>query len=388
MISRFSFLMFIVFCSLNAQQTYVPDDNFEQALIDLGYDNVLDDYVLTNNIESITDLNLYNKSISDLTGIQDFLSLTRLDLTENLLQYIDLSINVNLDRLYIDRNQLTNLNLNNNVNLSRLNVSRNQLTNLDLSSNHNLQSLDCEQNNLTELDLTNNLNITSLNLRSNNLLFLDLGNNVNLDWFDVSQNQLTNLNLSNNHNIRTLFCYQNDLVELDISNLFDLAALYCSGNQLESLNLKNGNNGELYILHAETNPNLFCIDVDDAEYSETYWRDFVDPWASFSEDCENMGIMSQEKNNISIYPNPVENTLTVENQDLTINKINLIDVNGKTVFTKSLNTNPIKLNLKSYQKGIYFLQLLSGEKIIQTEKILRNSCINFIVKNQILNNSN
>ena len=27
--------------------TYVPDDNFEQALIDLGYDDVLDDYVLT-----------------------------------------------------------------------------------------------------------------------------------------------------------------------------------------------------------------------------------------------------------------------------------------------------------------------------------------------------
>ena len=28
--------------------TYVPDDNFEQALIDLGYDDVLDDYVLTD----------------------------------------------------------------------------------------------------------------------------------------------------------------------------------------------------------------------------------------------------------------------------------------------------------------------------------------------------
>jgi len=29
--------------------TYVPDDNFEQALIDLGYDNALDDSVLTAN---------------------------------------------------------------------------------------------------------------------------------------------------------------------------------------------------------------------------------------------------------------------------------------------------------------------------------------------------
>ena len=35
-----------------AQQTYVPDDNFEQALINLGYDNVLDNYVNTSNINS------------------------------------------------------------------------------------------------------------------------------------------------------------------------------------------------------------------------------------------------------------------------------------------------------------------------------------------------
>jgi len=35
---------------VNAQpQTYVPDDNFEQALIDKGYDAVLDDSVTTAN---------------------------------------------------------------------------------------------------------------------------------------------------------------------------------------------------------------------------------------------------------------------------------------------------------------------------------------------------
>ena len=33
-----------------AQNTYVPDNNFEQALIDLVYDDVLDDSVPTANI--------------------------------------------------------------------------------------------------------------------------------------------------------------------------------------------------------------------------------------------------------------------------------------------------------------------------------------------------
>ena len=37
--------------------TNIPDDNFEQALIDLGYDDVLDDYVYTENISGLENLN-------------------------------------------------------------------------------------------------------------------------------------------------------------------------------------------------------------------------------------------------------------------------------------------------------------------------------------------
>ena len=62
---------------LLAQNTYFPDDNFEQVLINLGYDDVLDDFVLTNNIDSIWELNIYGSyyhsnpdgEINDLTEI-------------------------------------------------------------------------------------------------------------------------------------------------------------------------------------------------------------------------------------------------------------------------------------------------------------------------------
>ena len=47
-------LLFITSSFVFTQNTYVPDDNFEQALIDLGYDTTLDDSVLTANISSIT----------------------------------------------------------------------------------------------------------------------------------------------------------------------------------------------------------------------------------------------------------------------------------------------------------------------------------------------
>ena len=50
----------------------MPDDNFEQALINLGYDTVLDDFVNTVSIDTITYMNLNNSNISDLTGIEEF----------------------------------------------------------------------------------------------------------------------------------------------------------------------------------------------------------------------------------------------------------------------------------------------------------------------------
>jgi hypothetical protein len=47
------------------QQTYVPDDNFEQELINLGYDSVLDDSVLTSNINTVTFLDISSQLISE-----------------------------------------------------------------------------------------------------------------------------------------------------------------------------------------------------------------------------------------------------------------------------------------------------------------------------------
>ena len=61
------------------QLTYIPDDGFEFKLILLGYDDVMDNYVITDNISSITNLQMNYQGIipsgTDLTGIEDFISL-------------------------------------------------------------------------------------------------------------------------------------------------------------------------------------------------------------------------------------------------------------------------------------------------------------------------
>ena len=72
---KVAILLFITSSFVFAQNTYVPDDKFEQALIDLGYDTTLDDSVVTANISGVTSLNIGEKEISDLTGIEAFVAL-------------------------------------------------------------------------------------------------------------------------------------------------------------------------------------------------------------------------------------------------------------------------------------------------------------------------
>jgi hypothetical protein len=147
--------------SVVGQFTYVPDGNFEQRLINLGLDDLLDGQVLTSNINIVSSLIVSMSSISDLTGIEDFTALTL------------------------------------------------------LSCGHN---------------------------------------------------PLTNLDLSNNTLLTTLWCYE---------------------SQLTCLNIANGNNTDIGWLSLGGNPNLTCIEVDDASWSTANWPEILEPQFSFSDNCDN-----------------------------------------------------------------------------------------------------
>lgn len=128
------------------QYTAIPDGNFEKALIDLGYDNVIDGQVLSSNFDTITRLSVSNKNISDLTGIEAFSGLTELFCAKNNLTHLNVSNNTALNYLYCDANQISNLDLSNNTALIELRCNENQIQSLDLNNNTALTFLMCHKN--------------------------------------------------------------------------------------------------------------------------------------------------------------------------------------------------------------------------------------------------
>jgi len=143
-----------------AQTTSIPDQNFEQALIDLGIDSdqSVNGQVLTSDIASVLNLDLSNKNISDLSGIEDFESLEILDVSDAVLDVIlDLSQVDSLEELY----------MNSGGNAITLNVEEVILTN-----NPNLQII--EAIDVWKLD---KINLKGSDTQLNNLL-------VNVEKYD------------------------------------------------------------------------------------------------------------------------------------------------------------------------------------------------------------
>lgn len=233
-------------------QTYVPDDNFEQALIDLGYDSGdLDDYVPTANISGITSLNINDKNIGNLTGIEDFTALTTLSCYSNQLSSLDVSSNTVLTEINCSSNQLTSIDISANTELKKLYCNSNQLTSLNVSANTALTNLGCTSNQLTSLDLSLNTALTVLSCGENQLSILDVSANTNLTKLYCHTNQFTNLDVSANVALTELYCYSNQLTSLDILANTALTNLSCTSNQLTSLDVSN--NIALIILECSEN---------------------------------------------------------------------------------------------------------------------------------------
>jgi Leucine-rich repeat (LRR) protein len=291
--------------------TLIPDSNFEQKLIDLGIDtDGKNGKVLTSNVFLLTSLNVSGSSIADLTGIEDFVSLTELNCNNNVLTTLNVAKTIDLTSLKCSYNQLTTLDISKNIALidlecsnnnltsvnvtlnkvlTELNCSSNKLTNVDVSGNKALIHLDCSSNKLSTLDFSGNTALISIGCSTNQLTTLNVSKNTQLQSLSTSQNLLEQLNVINNTKLESILCSNNLLRTLDLSKNVKITTIDCSYNKLKTLNLRNGNNafgaGMMFVKNFTNNPDLTCIEVDDVTYSDTNWKYYKDITANYNVGC-------------------------------------------------------------------------------------------------------
>ena len=238
-----SFLVALLLSNfLTAQTTAIPDSNFEQALIDFGIDTgVPDGTVPTANLGSIGSLNVSNKNISDLTGIEDFTGLTVLSCWDNQLTSLDISQNTTLIELWCPKNQLTILDVTQNTSLTKIICSENFISTLDVTQNLALNYLDCNKNQISHLNVNVNTALTVLSFSYNQLTSIDVTQNAALITLNGDKNQLTSLDIAQNTLLTSIDCGYNQLTSLDVTQNTLLDFLICSSNQLTTIDLSQNN---------------------------------------------------------------------------------------------------------------------------------------------------
>jgi Leucine-rich repeat (LRR) protein len=386
----------------------IPDINFLYALIDQGVDTDGNGMISSQEADQCERLDVHSSEISDLTGIEHFLHLERLNCGDNEITDLNLSSLTDLSALFCSSNDLNQLDLTQNRGLIRLECGSNPLKILDLSentlldslkmvSNYSIRKLDlsgntalsyllCAYTGLSTLDVSSNTELSDLTIAASGLRHLDLSNNNKLEELSCSLsllneldlshnpelttlfcngNYLSELDLSSNPLLRTVYCHDNRLSELDVSVQAQLVQLYCSFNRLSTLdlsynpemeeldcssndltNLDLSNNQALTLLHLNNMPSLTEVCVWESFPANIHDLEHEgSPHLCFETDCN--GICDQTA----------------------IETFNAPDIN--------IFPNPVQhfLTIEAYSPGLYTIEItsLSGQ-VLYSRQMLGSSC--------------
>ncbi len=385
-------IAFISIETSKAQVVYFPDMNFKLALIqNHNIDTNFDWEIQFSEAAAYSDsIFLGYHNITDATGIEAFTSISRLTIIYNYnLTNLNVSANSNLtylncrgngitslnisgttalDSLYCDNNLITSLDASAHPNLTFLNCYANDIASLNLSGTTALKSIHCGSNELGSLDVSGSIDLTFLACFDNLLTSLDVSANTALTHLNCSYNIFDSLNVSSNTALTMLEAGSTYLKSLDVSANTALTSLNCThSSQLTSLNVKNGNNINFNLFEANYNPNLSCIQVDDAGWSQINWPapTSIDSSAYFNEICS-VGLNNLTINDkVVSYPNPTTGSIFLSNNF----NATITDLYGIVVSTKE---NTKQLDLSSYPTGMYFISLTDNKgQMIYRSKVMK-----------------
>lgn len=280
-----------------AQTTSIPDQNFEQTLINQGIDSdgVINGQVLTNDIASV--LTLFLDNINDFTGLEDFTALKSLEIW---------------DAAHFQNNNDITLDLTANVNLEKIEIwTYEGLKNLELTGLINLEELwvmegqeDVETMFIEEIDLSTNPNIKYLH--TGYLQYLE------------------QINLQNGNNI----------------NMLDM---------------------EVTVENTSARPTCLKVDDataatnNNAPYNS--WSTFGFIPNFYDQGVCTLSVNKSNKLEVALYPNPVQNSFQIKTSE-EIERVQIFSIDGKEV---AYFGSKSEYNISKLPTGMYFVKIHSNK---------------------------
>ena len=174
-----------------------------------------------------------------------------------------------------------------------------------------------------------------------------------LTFFD---NKISDIELSSLKDIIGVRLDQNELTSLDITELTKLEGLIVNDNKLTELNLQNYKNYLLTNFDARNNPDLKCITVDYPPLAEEIFTN-VDEGVEFSYDCSSSIV--ENDNDFKIYPNPADNTVTVERQEVETADVRILNIAGKICMSHTFEygQTTLTLDISKLSTGTYIIEI-------------------------------
>jgi hypothetical protein len=361
-----------------------------------------------------------NTALTTLGCIGNYL--TSLDVSNNTsLEYLNCSYNTSLLELYCRGNQLTTLDLSGCNALQYLDCSspyhydidHGELTTLDLSGCNALQYLYCHYNRLTSLDVTDCAALQHLVCWSNDLTSLDVSNNTSLLELHCQNNQLTSLDVSNNTALQWLSIYDmptlhevcvwtlpfppEGVVVSDSPNVYyttdcspviiEIDTLY----QPDNITVASSKDGMIYLVSEGTEKNLaticaVCLDsaiavanisvdisLDGCDNGE-YWLYARDESGRLSQPkpftIMGVGFADKSSDQFRIYPNPVNEILTIQSGTRGEHSFQITSLNGQLIYSDSMEGDTHRIDMSPFSKGVYLIRIRS-EEFVSTRKVIK-----------------
>lgn len=355
----------------DATSSYAPNDEiaytdnfFKSSLLNYAPEKIdLDDNGKISTCEAENyqgTLLLADENITDISGLAAFKKTTGINLNNNTITDLNVIANKKIVFLYASNNNLTSINISDLGELDDLNLSKNNLTSVSFTNNFNLTKVDISENSLTGINLQSLNKLVLFDATSNNINSLDVLSNPNLEILYFANNSLVGLanqpimiDLANNTKLKQLNIKNTAMSFLELATNNALTEVIASDNVLDYFNMANGNNAAITNFDASGNTTLGCIQVDSGFAPPVSW--IKDGNTSYSENCSTASVDDNLlENQISLYPNPFTNLITIVNSSSKeIEKIEIYNSLGKRV----LSTKEKVIKSSRLSRGIYYAKV-------------------------------